>query len=109
MTAFDHDHSPVTVVRVRKAHWPPGRAAYYLCPAKLAPKIVKGTPGAADIGAAFLLCQAAARHEAGFHAEGMTLLVLVGVTDDGKTWARWCPPAPVEPVPGSPGQAASRN
>jgi hypothetical protein len=99
---------PVTVLRVHKPGWPPGRFAYYLCPAKLAPKIVKGTPGAADIGPAFLLCQPAARHAAGFHLGGVTLLVLVGVAN-GNEWALWAAPAPVEPVPGSPGQAAQAN
>jgi hypothetical protein len=116
MTAEDADPGPgpVTVLRVHRAGWPPQRAAYYLCPAPLAARLAAdAAAGSADvvtdIGAAFALCQPAARHEAGFHLEGMTLMVLVGVTDDGHTWARWDPPSPVEPVPGSPGAAAQAN
>jgi hypothetical protein len=103
----------VTVLRVHKAGWPPGRFAFYLCPAKLAARLAadaaKGSDDqVTDIGPAFLLCQPAARHEAGFHQDGMTLMVLVGVAD-GNRWALWAAPAPIEPVPGSPGQAAQAN
>ena len=103
------------MLRVRKAGWPPGRAAFYLCPARLAARLADAAATShhgdqvTDIGPAFLLCQPATRHEAGFHLDGMTLMVLVGVTDDGHTWARWAAPAPVEPVPGSPGASAARN
>lgn len=103
---------PVTVLRVHKAGWPPQRAAYYLCPAALAARLAADAAGSpdevTDIGPVFLLCQPAARHEAGFHLDGMTLMVLVGVAD-GSRWVRWAAPAPVEPVPGSPGAAAQRN
>ena len=104
---------PVTVLRVHKAGWPPQRAAYYLCPAALAARLVADAAAGsadqvADIGPAFLLCQPAARHAAGFHLDGMTLMVLVGVAE-GNRWVRWAAPAPVEPVPGSPGAAAQAN
>jgi hypothetical protein len=109
----DGTPDPITVLRVRMAGWPPGRAAFYLAPRPLAARLVADAGAisadeVADIGAAFLLCQPAARHEAGFHLEGMTLMVLVGVADGGR-WVRWAAPAPVEPVPGTPGARAARN
>lgn len=108
------DETAITVLKVHRAGWPPQRFAFYLTPARLAARLVAdAAAGSADqvtdIGQAFLLCQPAARHKAGFHLEGMTLMVLVGVTDDGNTWARWAAPAPVEPVPGSPGASGQAN
>jgi hypothetical protein len=103
---------PVTVLRVHKAGWPPQRFAYYMCPARLAARLADdaslGADQVTDIGPVFLLCQPAARHEDGFRTDGMTLMVLIGVAD-GNHWERWAAPAPVEPVPGSPRDTASRN
>lgn len=104
--------SPVTVLRIHTAGWPPQRSAFYLCPARLAARLAadaaRSGGDVTDIGSVFLLCQPAARHEAGFHLEGMTLLVLVGVAD-GDRWVRWAAPAPVEPVPGSPEATAAQQ
>jgi len=106
----DDTPDPITVLRCHLADWPPGRAAYYLCPRSLAARLVHDADGSgddlADLGpGALLLTQPAGRKRAEY---GKGTMILVGVADGGR-WLLWLPPAPVEPVPGSPGHTASRN
>jgi hypothetical protein len=102
---------PITVVRVRAASDPPGRDRFYLAPRSLAARLAAGAEGSGDevtdLGPGALLYTQAAK-PAGFHRDGHRFLVLVGVAEGGR-WLLWTPPAPVEPVPGSPGATGSRN
>ena len=119
---------PVTVIRITLKDDQPGREVYALCLRSLAArlaadassapeaKVVSGPedtwralPGAVDRvedcgPGALLLTQSADRARDQFPGH----LVLVGIARDGR-WERWLPPAPAEPVPGSPGAAAQRN
>ena len=54
---------------------------------------------------ALLLTQAANRKRAEY---GRGTMLLIGIAE-GSKWVTWLPPAPVEPVPGSPGAIAARN
>jgi hypothetical protein len=102
---------PVTVLRVHKASHPPGLALIYLCPRSLAARLAADAQGSdddvADLGPGALLYAQAAK-PAEFHRDGHHYLVLVGIAQ-GDRWTLWTPPAPVEPVPGSPGAAAQAN
>ena len=108
---------PITVLRVHKSGTPPGRARFWLCPRSIARRLAADTAASGtgddvtDLGpGALLFAQAADRKRDAYHDGGQTFLVPVGVsTDDGLKWRRWYPPAPIEPVPGSPGAAAARN
>ena len=56
-----------------------------------------------------MLTQSAQRQRAAYTSAETTFMVLVG-TAKGNRWLHWMiATAPVEPVPGSPGQAATRN
>ena len=109
---------PITVLRMRQAADRPRVWSYYLCPRSLARKWAEDAarpgsePGdqAEDLGpeALPMLTQSAQRERAAYSVDGTTLMVLIGVAKGGK-WIKWLPPAPREPVPGSPGQAAARN
>jgi len=102
---------PITVLRIRKADDPPGLARFYLCGSKLAYRLVVNAitsdDDVADLGPGALLYAQAAK-PAEFHRDGHHFMVLVGVAQDS-TWLLWTPPAPMEPVPGSPGAAAQAN
>jgi hypothetical protein len=102
---------PITVLRIHAADFPPGRARFYLCPRSLAARLADdaGESGdeVTDLGPAALMYTQAAK-PAEFRRDGMSYAVLVGEAQDDR-WLLWTPPAPVEPVPGSPGDAASRN
>lgn len=100
---------PIHVVRTIAADQP-HLAAFWLMRWSLAARLVRDAASsgtgdqAADLGPrALMLAQAAQRGEFGIGE-----MLLVGVASGGK-WVRWCPPAPVEPVPGSPGERAQRN
>lgn len=101
---------PITVLRIHLADYPPGRAAFYLCPRSLAARLAADAHDSddevADLGpGALLLAQPAGRKRAEY---GKGTMILVGVAD-GNQWALWMPPAPVEPVPGTPGHSAQSN
>ena len=101
---------PITVLRTREAGYPPGVAVYWLCPRSLAARLVAdaeraGTGDVTDLGAALMLAQPAGRSRAEY---GRGKMILVGIAN-GDTWALWCPPSPVEPVPGTAGHRAQRN
>jgi hypothetical protein len=102
---------PVTVLKVHKADHPPGLALVYLCPRSLATRLAADAEGSDDqvddLGPGALIYTQAAK-PAGFHQDHHTSMVLVGVAQDGR-WLLWTPPAPIEPVPGTPGHTASRN
>jgi hypothetical protein len=98
---------PITVVRIVMAG-KPGQATYWLMRWSLAARYVRDARGSGDqvvdLGPdALMLAQAAQRGD--FRIGEM---VLVGVARGGQ-WVRWCPPTPVEPVPGSPGEKAARS
>ena len=98
----------IHVLRVRKHDDPPFVVWYYLARWSVINRLVRDAKGSGDtvtdLGPdAVMLCQAAQRGEF-----GMGELLLIGIAKDGK-WLRWFPPAPVEPVPGSPGERAQRN
>ena len=100
--AGPEDGSPVTVLRVHKAGWPPQRFAFYLCPAQLAARLAADAAAlsadqVADSGPVFLLCQPAARHEAGVPRGG----------DDADGARRGGGRRPVGPV-GGPGAGRAR-
>jgi hypothetical protein len=101
----------ITVVRVYSAGDPPGRARFYLAPRSLAARLAAGAEHSGDevtdLGPGALLYTQTAK-PAEFHRDGHRFLILVGVAEDGR-WLLWTPPAPVEPVPGSPGATAARN
>ena len=110
MITSDPGPDPITVLRVHLPTDPPRLTSYYLCPRTLATRMVADAASSGgecvDLGpGALLLAQAANRKRAAY---GKGPMVLVGVARGGK-WLRWLPPAPREPVPGSPGAAASRN
>ena len=114
----DDTPDPITVLRMRQAADRPRVWTYYLTTRRLARKWAEDAarpgsePGdqAEDLGpqALPMLTQSAQRQRAAYSAGGTTLMVLIGVARGGK-WLHWYPPAPVEPVPGSPGAAASAN
>lgn len=100
---------PIHVVRTIAADQP-YLAAYWLMRWSLAARMIRDAADSgtgdqvADLGPGALMCaQAAQRGDFGIGE-----MLLVGVAQGGK-WVRWCPPVPVEPVPGSPGETASRN
>lgn len=103
---------PITVIKVHYAGDPPGLARFRLCRWSLAARLADdcragGRPGdtCEDLGPSALpmLCQAAQR---GDFAMGEQVPVGFAL---GDRWVRWFPPAPVEPVPGSPGATAAGN
>lgn len=101
---------PATFVRMSLAESPPGVWSYWLMRASLAARLAADAQGSADTvvdigpGAFPHLGQAAQRGEFG---RGEMLLVGIAA---GDAWVQWAiPTAPVEPVPGSPSDAASRN
>jgi hypothetical protein len=102
---------PITVVRVKPASDPPGRTRFYLAPRSLAARLAAGAEGTddevTDLGPGALLYTQAAK-SAEFYRDGYRFAVLVGVAE-GDRWLLWTPPAPVEPVPGTPGHSAQRN
>lgn len=98
---------PIHVLRV-SMHDQPGVDMYILARWSVIARLRRNAEGSGDtvtdLGPdALLLAQAAQRGEF-----GMGELLHVGFAAGGK-WIRWLPPAPVEPVPGSPGERASRN
>jgi hypothetical protein len=101
----------ITVLRVHKAEHPPGLDLYYFCPAGLAARLARDATGSGDrvedLGPGALLYTQAAK-PAEFHRDGQQHMVFVGAARDGR-WELWTPPAPVEPVPGSPGATARGN
>ena len=106
MTSTQAD--PLTVLKIHKADHPPGLALVYLCPRSLAARLAADAEGSGDevtdLGpGALIYTQAAKRDEF-----GKGTMVLVGIAQ-GSRWQLWTPPAPVEPVPGTPGHTASRN
>jgi hypothetical protein len=111
-----NDDDPLTVLRKRQATDPPRVWEYWLTTRRLARKwaedAASAQPGdqAEDLGpeALPMLTQSAQRQRAAYSEGGMTFMVLIGTARGGK-WITWLPPAPREPVPGSAGQAATRN
>jgi hypothetical protein len=107
----DSQPDPITVLRVHLAADPPRFARFYLCPRKLAFRLAAdastGDDTVSDLGPGALIYTQAAK-PAEFHRDGHRHMVLVGVAD-GDRWLLWTPPAPVEPVPGSPADSAQRN
>jgi hypothetical protein len=102
----------VTVLRIHLAADPPGLASFYLCDRKLAHRLVVNAAqhsddDVRDLGPSALIYTQAAK-PAEFHRDGHHYMILVGIAQDAK-WLRWCPPAPIEPVPGTAGAAAQRN
>jgi hypothetical protein len=102
-----HRPDPIHVVRVR-LHDRPGAAWYGMARWSLIAGLRRDAEGSGDklddLGPdALLLAQAAQRGE---WMPGD--LVEVGVAL-GDRWLRWNPPAPVEPVPGSPQERAQSN
>lgn len=102
-----HRPDPIHVLRIVMRDQP-GRESYWLARWSLVARLARDAEGSGDtvtdLGpGALMLAQAAQRGDF-----GMGELVLVGVARDGR-WLAWCPPAPVEPVPGSRGEKASRN
>jgi hypothetical protein len=101
-------HDPIHVLACR-LHDQPGARLFALCRASLAARLAAdaaaaGYDEAEDLGPdALLLCQAANR---GDWSPGD--LLIIGIAQ-GNEWVRWNPPAPVEPVPGSPGATARNN
>lgn len=98
---------PITVARI-SLHDQPGVDQYVMARWSLIARLRRDARGSGDqvtdLGPdALLLCQAAQRG----HWETGEMLT-VGFAAGGK-WLRWLPPAPVEPVPGSPGARAQRN
>jgi hypothetical protein len=98
---------PITIVRIVIAG-NPRQHTYWLMRFSLAARLVRDAEGSADEVAdlgpgALMLCQAAQRGD-----WRIGEMALIGVARDGK-WVTWLPPAPVEPVPGSAGDAAQRN
>ena len=96
----------IHVVRVRQH----GAELYALARRSLIARLVRDAAAAggadeiADLGPdALMLCQAAQRGEF-----GKGELLIIGIAKNGK-WLQWNPPAPMEPVPGSPGATAARN
>jgi hypothetical protein len=102
---------PITVLRFKLASDSPARTRFYLAPRSLAARLAADAEGSADevtdLGPGALLYTQAAK-PAEFHRDGHRFLVLVGVAE-GSRWLLWLPPAPVEPVPGTPGHTAARN
>jgi hypothetical protein len=99
---------PVTVLRVSHAAHP-GAAAFFLCPRSLAARYAAEAAGddqVTDLGPGALLLAQAAQRERAAYGKGVVLLIGVAYRD---RWLHWYPPAPVEPVPGSPGDTAQRN
>jgi hypothetical protein len=98
---------PATILKVHYAADPPGLDSYFLCRKSMAGRLCRDAAGSGDevtdIGPAFMLAQPASRAE--FAAGEM---ILIGIAEGGR-WLTWRPPAPVEPVPGSRGDAAARN
>ncbi len=100
---------PITVVRTIPADQP-HLAAFFLTRRSLAARLIRDAAAGGsgdqvtDLGPRALMCaQAAQRGE--FRIGEM---LLVGVAQGGR-WLRWLPPVPVEPVPGSSTETASRN
>lgn len=99
---------PIHVLRVRRHDERPFVAEYWLARWSVIARLCRDAEGSGDkvtdLGRdALMLCQAAQRGEF-----GMGELLLVGIALGWK-WLRWFPPAPVEPVPGSPEERAGRN
>jgi hypothetical protein len=107
----DDTPDPITVVRLKLASDPPARTRFYLAPRSLAARLAAGAEHSGDevtdLGPGALLYTQAAK-PAEFHRGGQRFLVLVGIAE-GSRWLLWLPPAPVEPVPGTPGATAARN
>jgi hypothetical protein len=104
---------PITVLRVRLADDRRRLWSYYLCPRSLAARLAADAAESGDTvedlgsGALPMITQAANRKRAEY---GKGTMVLVGtVKGSSSKWLRWYPPAPVEAVPGSAGQAGARN
>lgn len=98
---------PIHVARVR-LHDKPGADMYLLARWSLLARLRRDAEGSGDtlddLGPrALKICQAA---QNGDWAIGE--LAQVGIAADGR-WLTWLPPAPVEPVPGSPGERAASN
>lgn len=98
---------PIHVLRV-VPHNEPDAALYLLARWSLIARLRRDAEGSGDrvedLGTdALLLAQAAQRGEF-----GMGELLIIGLAKQGH-WVRWEPPAPMEPVPGSPGATAARN
>lgn len=100
---------PIHVVRTIAADQP-ALAAYFLMRWSLAARLIRdaGASGhgdkVTDLGPRALMLAGAAQN--GDFEIGEMLLVGVAL---GDRWVRWCLPVAVEPVPGSPAEAASRN
>ncbi len=98
---------PIHVVRV-VMHNEPDAALYLLARWSLIARLRRDAEASGDrvedLGTdALLLAQAAQRGEF-----GMGELLIIGLVKQGH-WVRWEPPAPMEPVPGSPDARAQRN
>jgi hypothetical protein len=106
----DSQPDPITVLRVVTQD-APGLETYFLCRWSLAARLVCDSAAdpaseVEDLGPrALMLAQAAQRGD--FKTGEM---VMVGIASGGK-WVKWMPGrlAPIEPVPGSPGEAAARS
>ena len=99
---------PIHVLRVRLHDDLPGVTRYALARWSLIARLCRDAERSGDkvtdLGAdALLLCQAAQRGEF-----GVGELLWIGIAQ-GNKWVKWLPPAPVEPVPGSPQARAQRN
>ena len=100
---------PIHVVRTIAADQP-ALAAYFLMRWSLTARLIRDADASGhgdqvtDLGPRALMLAGAAQN--GDFEIGEMLLV--GVAQGGR-WLRWCLPVPVEPVPGSPGETASRN
>ena len=101
---------PATFLKISMAGSPPGVWSYFVARASLARRLVADAADSADTvvdigpGAFPMLGQAV---QSGTFERGEMLLVGIALGDE---WVRWAiSTAPVEPVPGSPSDAASRN
>jgi hypothetical protein len=98
----------IHVLRMRLHDSPPRVVTFALARWSLCARLVADAAGSGDevddLGEdALMLCQAANRGEF-----GVGELLIVGIARGGR-WLEWNPPAPREPVPGSPGAAAASN
>ena len=91
---------PIHVLRVRLHDDLPGVTRYALARWSLIARLCRDAERSGDkvtdLGVdALLLC-------------GVGELLWIGIAQ-GNKWVKWLPPAPVEPVPGSPQERAQRN
>jgi hypothetical protein len=104
---------PITVLKVQ-LHGGRGRSSYYLCLRSLAARKVADAAGSGDtvedLGAEALPILTKGIDSQMGAEYGKETMHLIGVVKGASSeWLHWYPSCPSEPVPGSPGQAATRN